>query len=336
MKGTVVIFGANGFIGRYLCRHFLQRGREVVAVARRKDGVPEGAMFLQWDGSSEGPWSLALEGAALVVNLAGRSVDCRYNEPNRAEILGSRTGSTRAIGRAIDACSVPPRVWMNASTATWYRHAEDQPQDEWKGEPGEGFSFEVARAWEESFFSAPVPAATRKLALRLGMVMANERGSVFDVLGRLTRSGLGGTMGKGCQRVSWMHMDDVISAIETLEANPLADGVFNLTAPCAPTNRELMAAFREVHAMPIGVPSPRWVLELGARALSTETELVLKSRWVEPHRLAGLGFRWKWPEPVPALADLLERPGLDGFFDVPPRRSVGVRAWTGSRGLSTA
>jgi len=323
----VVIFGANGFLGRYLCRHFVRRGREVVAVARSREGWSGDGMFLEWNGVDPGPWTLALEGAGLVINLAGRSVNCRYDEANRREILDSRVESTRCIGAAIADCRVPPAVWMNASTATWYRHAEDGPQGEWRGEPGEGFSVEVARAWEEAFFGAATPAATRKLALRTGMVLAHEPGTVFEVLSKLVRWGLGGAQAGGRQRVSWMHLDDWIAALEWLESQTLADGVFNLTAPEAPTNAEWMRAFRTVHGAPLGLPASRWMLEIGARLLRTETELVRKSRWVAPSRLAAGGFRWRWPELQPALENLIERPGLEGFFHVPERRAAGVRVW---------
>lgn len=327
MKGTVVIFGANGFVGRYLTAYYLRQRREVVAVARHRRGIDPRAMFLEWDGRTPGPWAMALEGAALVVNLSGRSVNCRYEEERKREILDSRVESTRVIGQAIAGCIQPPAVWMNASTATWYRDARDQPQDEWRGDPGEGFSVEVARRWEEAFFAAPVPGQVRKLALRMGMVLANERSTVFQVLGRLVRWGLGGKMGKGGQRVSWIHMDDLLTAMDLLEQDPLADGVFNLTAPVAPTNAVLMRAFREEIGMPVGLPAARWMMEIGACVLRTETELVLKSRWVEPARLIDHGMRFRWPEIAPALADLTKRPGVDGFFGVPACRSLGHRPW---------
>lgn len=327
-RAPVVVFGANGFLGRYLTRHFARRGREVVAVARRREGWSGDGMFLEWDGRRAGPWALALEGAGLVVNLAGRSVNCRYHAANRREILASRVDSTRAIAAAIRACRVPPRVWMNAATATWYRHAEDRPQDEWRGEPGEGFSVEVAQQWEEAFFGEATPAATRKLALRTAMVLAREPGSVLEVLAGLARLGLGGSMGSGRQRVSWIHLEDWLEAIEFLERDPLADGVFNLSAPQSPTNREWMAAIRTRLGMPLGLPSPHWLLELGARLRATETELVVKSRWVAPRRLREAGFRFRWPELDAALADLWAREGLESFFHVPPRRSAGVRGWT--------
>lgn len=336
MKSPVVIFGANGFLGRYLCRYFIGQGREVVAVARHREGVVPEAMFLEWDGRTLGPWALALESAGLVVNLAGRSVNCRYHEANRREILQSRVDSTRVIGEAIAACREAPEVWMNASTATWYRHAEDAPQDEWRGEPGEGFSVAVARQWEEAFFAAAVPGRTRKVALRTGMVLAAEPGTVFEVLAGLVTGGLGGAMAGGRQRVSWIHMDDFLGAIEFLEHQPFAEGVFNLCAPEAPPNREWMRAFREVLAMPLGLPAPRWTLELGARLMRTEVELVAKSRWVEPRRLVELGFRWRWPELRPALNDLRERGAAEEFFRVPARRAVGARAWVTSKGLRPA
>jgi len=322
----IVIFGANGFLGRYLCRYFARQGREVVAVARHRHGWSGDGMFLEWDGRNEGPWTLALEGAAAVINLAGCSVDCRYTPANRRRILDSRVDSTAAIGRAIARCQEPPAAWLNASTATWYRHAEDHAQHEWLGEPGDGFSCDVARAWEEAFFAAPVPGATRKLALRIGMVLGNEPRTVVEVLRRLTRWGLGGTMGPGTQRVSWIHLEDFLRAVDFLLAEPLLDGVFNVTAPSQPVNRELMRNFREWVGAPLGLPSARWMLDLGARLLRTEPELVLKSRWVEPRRLREEGFLWRWPELPDALADLGSRRGLEGFFPAPACRSVGPRA----------
>lgn len=336
MNAPVVIFGANGFIGRYLTRHFSSLGREVVAVGRCRKGWSGDGMFLEWDGRTQGPWVLALEGAGLVINLAGRSVNCRYTPANRHEIKRSRVETTKLIGEAIAGCRLPPAVWMNAGTATWYRDARDRPQNEWSGEPGEGFSVEVAQAWEEAFFGARVAGETRKVGLRIGMVLANEPATVFDVVGDLVRKGLGGPMDGGGQRVSWIHMEDLIAAITRLEADPLADGIFNLTAPEAPTNREWMRAFRELHGSPVGLPMPGPVLEMGACLKGTETELVTKSRWVEPARLTADGFRWRWPELAMALQDLARRPGLEGFFHVPERRALGVRGWTVRRSLRPA
>jgi uncharacterized protein (TIGR01777 family) len=284
-------------------------------------------MVLEWDGKSPGPWELALEGAEAVINLAGRSVNCRYDDANRREILESRLDSTRAIGRAIAGRKVPPKVWLNAGTATWYRHAEDKPQDDWLGEPGEGFSCDVARAWEEAFFGAMVPPETRKVALRIGMVLANEEETVFDVLRKLTACGLGGAMGDGRQRISWIHMEDLLRAVEFVIQSPFIEGTLNVTAPDFPTNREWMRIFRESVGMPIGLPAKRWMLEIGARLMRTETELVLKSRWAEPLRLHDEGFRWRWAKAVDAVADLQSRRGLQGFFRAPAGRSAGAKVW---------
>ena len=327
MNTTVVIIGATGFLGRYLCRHFTRNGREVVAIARSRKGWSGDGMFLEWDGKNLGPWAYALEGAELVINLAGRSVNCRYSAENRKEILDSRVASTEIIGKAIAECRVPPKLWLNASTATWYRHAEDKPQDEWNGEAGNGFSCDIARAWEDAFFEANVPAETRKVALRTGMVLANEPGTVYDVLGGLTNRALGGTMGNGNQRISWIHMDDFLRAIEFISRDPFFDGIANLTAPDFPTNREWMRYFRETVGMPIGLPAAKWMLKIGAAFMGSEAELVLKSRWAYPLRLKQAGFRWRYAKAAEAIEDLETRRGLTGFFKESERRSTGARAW---------
>jgi uncharacterized protein len=324
---TVVIIGANGFLGRYLCRHFARNGREVVAIARHRKGWSGDGMFLEWDGKNAGPWTYALEGAELVINLAGRGVNCRYNEENRKEIIRSRVQATEAVGRAIADCRVPPKLWVNASTATWYRHAEDRPQDEWTGEAGEGFSHDVAEAWENAFFAARIPAVTRKLALRLGMVLANEPGTVYDVLTGLANRALGGPMGSGNQRISWIHMEDFLRAVDFVIRDPFLDGIVNITAPDFPTNREWMRMFRETIGMPIGLPAAEWMLAVGAVLMNTETELVLKSRWADPLRLRQAGFRWRYAKAAQALGDLEHRRGLAGFFKESERRSAGAKAW---------
>jgi uncharacterized protein (TIGR01777 family) len=327
MNTTVVIIGANGFLGRYLCRHFARNGREIVAIARNRKGWSGDGMFLEWDGKTAGPWIYALEGAELVINVSGHSVNCRYDQNNREKILKSRIESTVAVGKAIAACRVAPKLWMNASTATWYRHAEDSPQDEWNGSLGEGFSCEVAEAWENSFFAANVPAETRKIAMRIGMVLANEPETVFDEFTKIIHKGLGGTMGNGNQRVSWIHMDDFLRSVDFLMRDPFIDGIVNFTAPEFPTNREWMQDFRNVLGMPLGLPATRWMLELGAAIMNTETELVLKSRWAEPLRLREAGFRWRYSKLATAIEDLCTRRGLNGFFRENERRSTGARAW---------
>lgn len=327
MNPVIVIFGANGFLGRYLTRHFTRNGKEVVAIARSRKGWSGDGMFLEWDGKTVGPWALALEGAEAVINLSGRSVNCRYDDKNRREIKESRVDATRAIGEAVRACKVPPKVWLNSSTATYYRHAEDHPQNDWLGEPGKGFSCDVAQAWEDAFFGADVSAVTRKVAMRIGMVLANEPETVYDVLGKLASRGLGGTMGDGKQRISWIHMEDLLRAVDFIIQDPFLDGAINLTAPECPINKELMQLFREVVGMPLGIPATKWMLEIGAFLMGTETELVTKSRWVDSVRLRDAGFRWRWSRPVDAIADLQARKGLDGFFKSAAERSLGAQVW---------
>lgn len=327
MNPVIVIFGANGFLGRYLSRYFARQGKEVVCIARTRRGWSGDGMFLEWNGRDPGPWTLALEGAETVINLTGRSVDCRYTPENRREILDSRVVPTITIGKAIAACKIPPKCWINSSTATFYRHAADHAQDDWTGEPGEGFSVDVARAWEEAFFSSAVPAETRKTAIRTGIVLANEPHTAFAVLAKLAHSGLGGPMGRGDQRVSWVHIADFLRAVHFIAENPFFSGAVNLTAPEHPTNREMMRAFREVAGMPIGIPATEWMIQLGAVFMKTEPELVLKSRWARPTRLKDAGFRWRWQGIGEAIADLAGRKGIAGFFRDETAPPQGARPW---------
>ncbi len=327
MNPTVVIFGANGFLGRYMCRHFARTGREVVAVARNREGWSGDGMFLEWDGKTQGPWALALEGAELVINLAGKSVNCRYTPENKKAILESRMDSTRAIGKAIANCKAPPKLWMNSSTATWYRHAEDEPQSEWHGTRGTGFSCEVAAAWEDAFFETNIPPETRKVALRTGMVLANEPETVYDLTTKITKRLLGGTMGQGTQKVSWIHIEDLLRAVDHIARDPFFEGIVNITAPHFPTNAEWTRYFRETAGIPIGFPTAKWMLEMGAAFMDTETELVTKSRWAVPQRLQETGFRWRYPKAGPAIENLEARRGLNGFFKTHEKRSVGAQVW---------
>jgi uncharacterized protein (TIGR01777 family) len=246
-----------------------------------------------------------------VLNLAGRSVNCRYTAGNRREMLDSRTESTRVLGQAIAACSRPPRVWLNSSTATIYKHSFDRAMDE-TGEIGatpeakDAFSIEVATAWEQAFAEAST-SATRKVALRTAMVFGLGKGGVFEVLHRLTRLGLGGTMGHGRQYVSWIHEEDFCRAVEWLIEREDLSGPINLAAPTPVPNREMMRIFRRVCGMPIGLPATRWMLEVGAFMLRTETELIIKSRRVVPGRLLTSGFEFRHPEMEGAARELMGR-----------------------------
>lgn len=320
MNKTIVIAGANGFIGRYLSCYLLARGDRVTALVRRPGTAVPGTREVLWDGATLGDWAGELDGTQALVNLAGRSVNCRYHARNQAEIFESRTASTHILGDALALAQDPPEVWINSSTGTIYRHAEDGPQDEYHGELGRGFSVEVAKAWEKAFFGARVPGGVRKVALRTALVLANEPGTVFDYFRKIARLGLGGRMGDGRQRVSWVHIGDFCRAVAWILEREDFEGVANVAAPEVPTNGEFMARMREVTGMPFGLPAAKWMLALGTWALRTESELVLKSRWVQSARLGRAGFRYRWGTLRACLADLA--PG-QALAEAPvPRKNV--------------
>lgn len=272
-----------------------------------------------WDARELGPWAEELEGADAVINLTGRSVNCRYTEKNRRQIFHSRVASTRVLGEAIAQAADPPAVWLNASTATYYRHSFDLPMDEDSGQAGGGepdapeswkFSVDVARAWEDALFAAETPR-TRRVALRTSMVMSPGCGGVFDTLLRLVRCGLGGAAGSGRQYVSWIHDADFVDAVRFLIAAEDVEGAVNVTSPEPAPNREFMAELRqawgEPGVAPLGLPAAPWMLEIGAFLLRTETELILKSRRVTPARLIDAGFEFRFPGWAEAARDLVRR-----------------------------
>jgi uncharacterized protein (TIGR01777 family) len=268
-----------------------------------------------WDGRTAGPWVTELEGCDMCINLTGRSVNCRYYQANRAAIYESRISSTLLLHEVIASLKQPPRLWVNASTATIYRHALDRSMDEASGELGGGepgvpdtwnFSIDVAKRWETAFFSASTPR-TRKVAARSAMTFSPDRGGVFDVLLGLVRHGLGGNQGPGTQFVSWIHETDLVRAIDLLIAREDLEGIINLAAPDPLPNREFMRSLREAWGIRIGLPLPVWLLEIGAFLMRTETELILKSRRVVPGRLLSAGFQFTYPDWPAAAGDLVAR-----------------------------
>jgi len=295
---TLLIAGANGFMARYLTRYFHGKGWTVVGLARHKNGMDKDCRYVNWDGKTLGDWAKELDGCDVVINLAGRSVNCRYNDDNKAEITNSRVNSTRVIGEAIAGCENQPELWMNSSTATIYRHAEDCPKSE-DGEIGKGFSVGVAKAWEGAFYESKVPGQVRKVALRTAMVFADEPGTVYRYLLNLAKFGLGGKVGSGNQMVSWIHVEDLCRSIDWLIEHDEINGHINLAAPDPLTNKELMGRFRILAGRSFGLPATKWMAEIGAFFLRTETELILKSRWVVPTRLEANGFVFKHPEMKP-------------------------------------
>ncbi|OZC41479.1 TIGR01777 family protein [Rhodococcoides fascians A21d2] len=290
---TVVICGASGYIGRYLRRHYEERDIQVKTIGRGT--------------SSDATWSDhrsivdVLDGADLVVNLAGRSVSCRYNKKNADEIMSSRIQTTAQLGRALADVKTAPELWVNASTGTIYRDSRDRPMDELSGELGSGFSVEVARAWERELFDADV--AIRKVALRMSIVLGAGGGAINPIID-LARVGLGGTMGDGGQMFSWVHVADVAQVFDHLYDNRGISGPVNVATPFPVTNTELMHQVRNALGRSHGLPTPAWLLQFGARVIRTEAELVLKSRWVDPQVLTDSGFEFRYPRLDDALANI--------------------------------
>lgn len=309
----IVIAGGSGQVGTILARHFHSNEHEVLVLSRSAQTFPWKTQH--WDGTTLGPWVAGLEGSDVWINLAGRSVNCRYTKQNREAILQSRVRSTRLLHAALAGLKRPPAVWLNASTATIYRHALEQPMDEATGELGGNepgapetwsFSIEVAQSWEDAFFSTITPI-TRQVALRSAMTFSPDRGGVFDVFLSLVRHGLGGTILPGTQFVSWIHEADFIRAVEFLIATPSLAGVINLASPNPITNREFLQILRQAWGTRVGMPVWPWMLEIGTFLLRTESELVLKSRRVVPGRLLNSGFTFKFPTWGQAAPDLVAR-----------------------------
>jgi hypothetical protein len=308
----IVIPGGTGQIGRMLGRWFQASGHEVVALGRSRSEGPW--RWVGWDGETLGAWAGELEGADVVIQMSGRSVNCRYNARNRAEILESRVRSTRVLGEAVRQCRRPPRVWLQSSTATIYAHRYDAANDEATGlmggeEPGVPetwrFSVGIAKAWEAAALAA-CPPGVRLVLLRSAMTMSPDPGGVFEVMLGLVRKGLGGRNGDGRQFVSWIHERDFCRAIDWLIAHDLS-GAVNLCAPNPLPNAEFMREFRRAWGIGVGLPAMDWMIEIGALFLRTESELILKSRRVVPGRLLEGGFRFESPDWPSAVRELCAR-----------------------------
>lgn len=309
----LVLPGGSGQVGTLVARAFHGAGHAVVVLSRAPTTAPW--RVVAWDARTAGDWCSELDGADVVLNLAGRNVNCRYDSINRREILESRVDSVRAVGAAIAEATRPPALWLQAGTATIYAHRYDAANDEATGilggdEPDAPetwrFSIEVAKAWEQALERCPTPH-TRRVILRSAMTMSPDAGGIFDTLLGLVRRGLGGTSGDGRQYLSWIHADDFVRAVKFLIAHTELEGAVNVCAPEPLPNAEFMAALREAWGTRVGLPATAWMLELGAVFLRTETELVLKSRRVVPGRLLEHGFSFEWPSWPAAARDLCAR-----------------------------
>jgi uncharacterized protein (TIGR01777 family) len=310
----VVIPGGSGQVGTILARAFHQRGNDVVVLSRTQTDAPPWRV-VKWDGETLGDWETELEGADVVINLAGQSVNCRYTAENRRIIIDSRVKSTRIVGQAIAETSNAPRVWLQASTATLYAHRYDAANDEATGiiggsEPNAPdtwrFSIDVVKKWERELNAAATPN-TRKVLMRSAIVMSPSPGGPFDMLLKLVRLGLGGRFGDGKEYVSWIHDQDFVRTLDWLIQHDELEGPVNLAAPNPLPNAEFMQTLRKAWGIKFGLPATEWMLELGAFVLRSETELMLKSRRVIPTRMLQSGFTFHFPNWAEAANDLCKR-----------------------------
>ena len=311
----IVIAGGSGQVGQLLARAFQKDGHGVVILSRQRNAQKVGRIVL-WDARTLGDWCAEFEGADVVINLTGKSVNCRYTAKNRREIIRSRVESTAVVGQAIRRARRPPRVWLQAATATIYAHRYDAAHDEFSGVLARDdddvpdtwrFSLDVATKWESAFNQSGELPHTRKVLLRCAVIMSPDRGGIFDVLLGLVRRGLGGQSGDGRQYVSWIHDADFIRAIYWLIEHEQLEGAVILASPRPLPNVEFMRALREAWGTRVGLPATKWMLEIATFFMRTETELVLKSRRVVPGRLLRDGFEFEFPNWKDAARDLCQR-----------------------------
>src|SRR6185437_2460926 len=299
----IILAGGNGYLGGVLTDYYKDMATEIIILSRREKQTQQNIRTVVWDGKSRGKWAAELVNADILINLCGKNVNCRYTEKNKSEIISSRVLPTELLGMVIHDMFEPPKLWINVTSATIYRHAEDRPQDEETGEIGQGFSVDVCKAWETAFNKYDTPK-TRKLTLRMGIVLGRHC-SVFPRLLNLVKIGIGGMQGNGCQYVSWIHEHDASRATEWLADRSELQGVFNCAAPYPVKNAGLMRLIQKGHGIPFGLPAPKWLLEIGAIVIGTETELILKSRWVVPKRLLDSGFEFQFETAGEAVKEIL-------------------------------
>jgi len=312
----IILAGGTGFMGQEMTKYFGKENKIVILTRQVNEKTNrndydslsvndlQNVSYIKWDGKTASEWVNEMTDADLVINLAGKSVNCRYNQKNKNEIFDSRTDAVKAIGKAINKCDRPPSLWINASSATIYRHAIDRPQDEYTGEFHDDFSVQVCKRWEKTFYDQQTPQ-TRKVALRMAITLGP--GGILIPYFNLLKFGLGGKQASGKQMYSWVHIEDTCRMIEWICDHKEINGTYNSSSPNPVTNEEFMRIFRKVTGHIIGLPAYKWMSQIGALLIGTEPELVLKSRWVLPTRILETGFLFKHSLLEEALSDIISK-----------------------------
>ena len=298
----LIIAGGSGFLGQVLANHFQPNFREIVILSRGTKETDGKVRYVNWNAQGPGGWVKELDGCDVLINLTGKNVNCRYTKKNKEEILNSRLKSTHALGEAIRHAQTPPKIWLQAASSTIYRDSRDKLMDEEIGEIGDDFSMNVCKQWEKTFWEEPC-SGTKKILMRVAIVLG-KGGGAFPPLVRLVKFVLGGKQGSGKQMVSWIHKSDFAKVVEWLMMYGKEDGVYNVCSPEPITNAQFMKSLRKSLGIPFGFSSPEWMLSLGALLIGTETELVLKSRFVKPKNLLSEGFIFQYNTVNEAFLDL--------------------------------
>lgn len=312
----IILAGGTGFIGQEMTKYFGKENKIIILTRQVHEKTNRNdydslskedlrnVRYIKWDGKTAGEWANELNDADIIINLAGKSVNCRYTEKNKKEIFNGRTDAVKAIGEAINKCTRPPSLWINASSATIYRHAMDRPQDEFSGEIHDDFSVQVCKLWEKTFYDQQTPH-TRRVALRM-VVTLGPCGILIPYF-NLLKFGSGGKQASGKQMYSWVHIEDTCRMIEWIWDHKEIEGTYNCSSPNPVSNKEFMRIFRKVTGHKIGLPADKWMLQIGAALIGTELELILKSRWVIPTKILETGFQFAHPLLETALADIISK-----------------------------
>lgn len=298
----IVIAGGSGFIGSELLHHFLTNKDEVVILTRGKSKIVENVNFVHWDASTEGDWISCIESVDVLINLTGKSINCRHTKANKLEIINSRVNATKILQTAIKKLQNKPKLWINASGASIYGQNNHKLYTEDDLEKGDDFSAKVAQLWENAFFKEEIEGV-RKVALRISLVLSNN-GGVYPIFRKLTKFGLGGTLGNGNQTFGWVHIVDLLRIVDITINNDNISGPINCVSVNSPKNKDFMKALRKSLSFPFGIPQPKFLLKIGGLLIGTEGELIYSGINAYPKRLIDNGFKFEFENCQNALNDL--------------------------------